>query len=378
MRILYVAMKYDYGKPEQGLSYEHCNFFTCLQQMGHEILYFDFMSLHDSLGKEKMNARLREIVVSEKPDLMFTFLFFHEFDPAVIEWISRHTDTITLNWFADDHWRFDNFTCHWAPHFNWSVTTSEGALPKYARIGYDHVIKSQWACNPFVYKKLDVPLKYDVTFVGKLHWNRGEFIDKLRRSGIDVRTWGRGWENERVTQDEMIRIFNQSRINLNLMAPGFVPLAPLPVRAAARALRGGISRVVKSRAMRERLLNRVDSAVRASVRTPDQIKGRNFEVPGCGGFLLTGTAENLDSYYEPGREVATYRSTNDLVRQVRYYLSHETERAAAAEAGYRRTLAEHTFAHRFTDIFEKIGLETPPLVEVLEGRTALAEAVDVS
>ena len=44
MRILYVAMKYDYGKPAQGYSFEHENFYGTLAQMGYDILYFDFMS----------------------------------------------------------------------------------------------------------------------------------------------------------------------------------------------------------------------------------------------------------------------------------------------------------------------------------------------
>ena len=33
-------------------------------------------------------------------------------------------------------------------------------------------------------------------------------------------------------------------------------------------------------------------------RRRDQIKGRNFEVPGCGGFLLTQPADDLERYFE--------------------------------------------------------------------------------
>jgi spore maturation protein CgeB len=63
----------------------------------------------------------------------------------------------------------------------------------------------------------------------------------------------------------------------------------------------------------------------------------------------------LHEYYAPSREVACYRSFDDLVRQVRHYLEHEDERAAVADAGYARTLAEHTYAHRFAEIFRTIG-----------------------
>ena len=45
----------------------------------------------------------------------------------------------TVNWFTDDHWRFDRFSRHFAPAFDWSVTTDRDSLPKYEAIGYDGV-----------------------------------------------------------------------------------------------------------------------------------------------------------------------------------------------------------------------------------------------
>jgi hypothetical protein len=86
-----------------------------------------------------------------------------------------------------------------------------------------------------------------------------------------------------------------------------------------------------------------------------QIKGRNFEVPGAGGFLLSGQADNLGEYYEDGREIVTYHSLDDLAEKAHYYLSHESERAKIAENGRIRTLAEHTWHHRFDQIFGAVG-----------------------
>jgi spore maturation protein CgeB len=90
----------------------------------------------------------------------------------------------------------------------------------------------------------------------------------------------------------------------------------------------------------------------------DQIKGRNFEVPGCGGFLLTGRADNLENYYAPDNEVACFTGVDDLVVQVRRYLQDPDLREAVATAGLRRTVREHTYVHRFTEIFERVGLHT--------------------
>src|SRR3972149_554001 len=55
MRILYVAMQYDYGNPSQGYSFEHYNFYDSLRGMGHEILYFDFLELEQVYGRDEMN-----------------------------------------------------------------------------------------------------------------------------------------------------------------------------------------------------------------------------------------------------------------------------------------------------------------------------------
>lgn len=386
MRILYAAMKYDYGLPEQGFGFEHYNFYDALHNMGHEILYFDYMSLMQKYGRDQMNRLLLDVCRSEKPDVMFAVLFKDEFDPDVLQKVQTYVPTV--NWFCDDHWRFDNYSCHWAPCFTWVVTTAESALPKYAALGYRNVIKSQWACNHALYKKLNLPLRYDVTFVGQPHGNRRHMIQALRNAGISVRVWGRGWESGRISQDEMIRVFNQSRINLNL--------ANASVSANAAAPPAACMDVTSDRTARARISHALDRipfggyvkavcrtmrrAVTKPVQEPDafvasesdeegyseQIKGRNFEVPGCGGFVLTGRADNLEQYYENGKEVVFFEGRSDLVEKTRYYLAQEQERAAIALAGYERTRKEHTYARRFQEIFRHMGLVEGVKVPLLD------------
>ena len=321
-------MKYDYGDAKRGLSFEHTNFYQSLERMGHEVIYFDFMTIFQQNGKLAMSKRLLEIVQSEHPDLLFCVLFTDQFEIDTIRYISEKTNTSTFNWFCDDHWRFDNYSKHWAPAFNWVSTTAASAVPKYEALGYRNVIKTQWACNHYLYRKLDLPLTYDVTFVGQPHGTRRGTIDVLRKAGINVRTWGYGWETGRLEQDQMIEVFNQSRINLNLS------------NASSTGNRQGLLRWLPSR----------------KHDLSSQIKGRNFEVPGCGGFLLTDPAENLQEYYEIDREIGIFASPDALVDQIRHYMDSETERSAIAAAGYERTVREHTYERRFNDIFSRLGL----------------------
>jgi spore maturation protein CgeB len=379
MRILYVALKFDYGKPELGHSFEHYNFFDSLVGMGHDILYFDLGKLQEGRNRGRLNQRLLDVVLSEHPDVMFTVPFTTELDQTILKQINLKTSTPTVAWFCDDHWRFDNYTRHWAPCFQWSVTTALSALPKYKALGYQNAIRSQWACNHFRYKPGNSPFSCDVTFVGQPHGNRKRWIEAVREAGINVHAWGNGWESGRLSQEEMIKVFATSRINLNLSNASSTgtgnngPIHRLRTLAAATLPKG-----LKQSLKRSIVRSTKETAAAVDNLLPEQIKGRNFEVPGCGGFMLTGKAEDLDSYYQEGREIVSFRTIPELIEKIRYYLSHEEERIAVAEAGYKRTLNEHTYVHRFTDIFQHLQVPVPDADQILSAPPEVGRVTEVT
>jgi len=333
VRILWAAFAHEYGDPALGPSFEEMNFRSALEGMGHEVVGFDFITRERAAGRDAMNAELERLAAELRPDLVFFFLHEEEISTRTIERIGA-TGVPTLNWFADDHWRFAGFSRRYARALTWSVTTDPDALAKYAAEGLgDRVLLSQWACNRYAYDRADGDLAYDVSFVGQPHGNRREVVAAIRAAGIDVQAFGNGWEAGRVGHEAMVRIFSTSRINLNL-ANSSTPNPTLRMRLGAYA-RG----------------RRPDTAAR-----PSQIKGRTFEVPGSGGFLLTDRVAHLERYFDIGREIAVFTSADELVEQLRHWLAHPQERAAIAQAGYRRVRAEHTYDHRFSEIFAAIGL----------------------
>ena len=190
--------------------------------------------------------------------------------------------------------------------------------------------------NRYAYARTADRLEHGVTFVGLPHGDRRETVARLEEAGHPVECWGEGWPNGRIDHDGMVRVFGASAVNLNLSNSSTPHRTP---RARIGALvRGRWSEVGRGRPR------------------PSQIKGRTFEVPGSGGFLLTETVPHLEDYFVPGKEIGVFTDTDDLVEQVGHWLAHPDERAAVAEAGHRRALAEHTYDHRFAAIFSAAGL----------------------
>jgi spore maturation protein CgeB len=346
-------MKYNYGDPQRGFSFEHYNFYHSLVEMNnrqHTVIYFPFDEIMLEVGRDKMNQKLLQTVETEKPDLCFFFLFDDEIKKETIKEITKKDKSITFNWFADDHFRFYNFSKYYAPLFHWVSTTDSRAVEKYYKIGYRNVIKTQWACNHFLYQPLNLPKIYDVTFVGQSHGQRKEIIEKVKRAGLKIKTFGRGWENGSVSQEEMIRIFSQSKINLNLTkgygAVNFKSLASI-------LFKKGIDNSLKLYFP----IYWFDNFQSFLAKRREQIKGRNFEIPGCRGFLLTSDADNLSDYYQDGKEIVVYKDINDMIEKIKYYLKNDREREEIALAGYERTLKDHTYEKRFQEIFNIIGLK---------------------
>lgn len=79
---------------------------------------------------------------------------------------------------------------------------------------------------------------------------------------------------------------------------------------------------------------------------------RLFEATGCGALLITDYRSNLHELFEIGSEVVAYRSPEEAVALIRYYLAHPDEAAAIAAAGQQRTLRDHTYTNRMAHTAE--------------------------
>lgn len=169
------------------------------------------------------------------------------------------------------------------------------------------------AAHPEIHKPYNVPFEFDVSFVGSKYGWRPRFIQKLRKLGIKVTCFGNGWNNGPLSDEEMIKLYSRSRINL-----GF----------------GGVGHSRKLVCL----------------------KGRDFEVPMSGGLYLTQDNSELSLVYERGKEILTYKNERDCAEKIKWLLANSGEAAKIREAGRKRALKEHTWEKRFEKIFRLSGI----------------------
>jgi spore maturation protein CgeB len=329
MKILLVCMEYDYGDPSRGRSYEYYNFYQSLKDLGHEVSLFDYMAELKRLGKAEMNRQLLARVQSSKPDLAMFSLYTDQLDPATVSELRQHTRSLCF--FHDDTWRVE-FSQFWARHFDFFTTPDVYGERKYAAMGLPNAIHFPFGCNEKLYRKTGVPKKHDVSFVGAWHPYREWLIQRLRKAGVTVQAVGYRWPDGIVSHEQMVELFNQSRINLNMSNS-----ASWDARYLLSSPRA--------------LINRIRSP-----KSVEQLKARHFEINGSGGFQLSYYVEGLERHYEIGTEIGVYLDPDDLVQKVRLYLADETLREAIAEAGHARTMKDHTFRNRFDHVFKRMGL----------------------
>ena len=79
---------------------------------------------------------------------------------------------------------------------------------------------------------------------------------------------------------------------------------------------------------------------------------RLFEATGCGALVLTEAAPNLADLFAAGKEVVAYDDEVELLDLIGQYSERDHERREIARAGQIRTLAEHTYTTRISQLAE--------------------------
>ena len=156
----------------------------------------------------------------------------------------------------------------------------------------------------------------EIVFVGSRYQNREEMMLALKAAGVPVRVYGRAWSHHPF---DRLRTWELKRPDLP--AERDIPLAEA---------------------------YRVQAAAAASINIHGLQAGlamRTFEVPGMNGLQLIDRPD-VEEFYEVGKEVLLYQSTDELIELCQKVLADPAWSDSIRAAGLKRSQAEHTFYHR--------------------------------
>jgi spore maturation protein CgeB len=262
------------------------------------------------VGVRRANEEVIELVRKENPKYVLWLAYgeYYEIQESTFDAI-RQEGAKVIGWFFDDEVRFDYYSKWWIPHLDYFITNDPNAVKKYKELGAQAIfaITDTWEAIERDWSKIKE--RYDVSFVGSLRADRGNYLKILRQKGIPINLFGEAGRKF-VSYEEMMDIFATSKINLNFSK-------------TYKYMKFGI-------------------------------KGRIFKVCLAGGFLLTEYCPGIEKYFEIDKEIVCFRNPEEMVDKIKYYLSHDEQRRAIAKAGWERAKNEYTAFHIMSRVFQEI------------------------
>ncbi|MES2792484.1 MAG: glycosyltransferase [Planctomycetota bacterium] len=166
------------------------------------------------------------------------------------------------------------------------------------------IATAQWlplACDPEIHGRKDVPNQFDVAFVGNFFpGERAELTQRI--------------------QENVPRSF-LGRADFRRMAEIY-----------------SATKIVFNRSLR------------------DDVNMRVFEGLCSGSLLITNDLEEngLEELFPAGQCLVAYRSADELLEQIQFYLEHDDERERIAAAGRELVVQQHTYRHRMEEILRQL------------------------
>lgn len=241
----------------------------------------------------------------------------------------------TAMWFVEDY-RLFTYWRAFAPFYDiFAVIQKEPFLSELAASGVANALYLPLAADPAAHKPLELSpaerkrFGADLSFMGAGYPNRRAAFRHLLRHGLKI--WGTEWDDDavlmphvqmqgqRIDTEDAVRIFNAAAVNLNL-----------------------------------------HSSVKADELVPggDFVNPRTFEIASCGAFQLVDSRSLMPELFAED-ELATFSSLPELEERITYFLAHPDERAAFAERGRKRVLAQHTYAARMRTLLDFVSERLP-------------------
>jgi len=235
-------------------------------------------------GNHEMNNFLLESVKNGNFDLVF-FCKADTVNYGLINKINKYAKT--WYYFMDPLKILNEIEAYkYAKLCNWSSASGSNLNELFKKYGANSFFVTQ-GLNPNVFKKNNKVMskKIGVIFVGTATSKRKNAIKFLEKNNIEVLSFGNGWKNPPIYLDELVDNYQKSKIILNF------------------------------------------------TREKVGFSIRNFQVLGTGSFLLSEYCLDLEKLFKKGEHLDWFKSDNELVYLINYYLENDEIREKIAFEG---------------------------------------------
>lgn len=313
-----------YVETEDKFSYPYQVWYHPLKKMCKKMLSFDPRWNFFHYGKDKTNEMFIDLIKREKPEYIFLFIGSDEFYFKTLLKIKEISPrTITFAFFSDDDIYYTSHTRYLNLFVDYGIAFQRKYLYLYKKDGYKNVFSGA-VTNTGFFKPLNLEKKYDVTFFGfplLEKSGRYQIIRYLMDKGIKIRLFGRGWakykEFEKIyggapSSEELIRILSQSKISLCLSK---------------------------------------------SNQGKTTTKTKFYEAGACKTFVLTEYCDAYFDTFKEGEDIVTFKTKEELLDKINYYLKNEGRREKIAENAYKTIKKHCDIENTLKYIFKRIELK---------------------
>lgn len=300
-----------------------------LRQLGYEV------SILTTWDEGKIASTVAEF----GPDMLLTVGCKEEGAAAMptrLPQICRRYRLIHLYWATEDKIHFDRISLPVVRRLqpDLVMTLHQDCVAQYRRYGFEAVYFN-FALNPRLFppkQSLSQEI-YDLSFIGTTHLevrtyryrSLEQLVFPLIRAGIRTDVWGRNWQqSKKLVQREFGAVIPKEWDHGYL---SFEQTADIYHRS--------------------KIMLGVQNA-------PDQVTQRTFEILGTGAFMIASRTEELQRLFREGEEIVLSSSADETLALVDYYLKHPKEREEIGRQGREAVLKQHTFAHRWADVWPVI------------------------
>ena len=231
-----------------------------------------------SISKESINYLKRKnvLIVSFCWDDLLYFSGYTNGQPVGVSKLSKYVDlNFTLSPEAIPRYLYNNSPC-----FFWDSV--------------DLNIKSE----DFSIKSSNI---FYVLFVGTNYGWRSKLINLIKKNGIEVKCYGSGWPNGRISTEKLKYEIEIAPLTLGFSSVGYT-------------------------------------------KNITTIKGRDFEVPLWKGLYLTQYSKGLISYYTDGVDLFTYYK--DCINKIKFIKYNQSKSIEIRNNGYKTALNKTTWYSR--------------------------------